>query len=164
MASRVPTSLPAFRAFDGEWLQERLLLLPTWLHRWRSEFKLPSYLLDFFNDKLWDFVVDVQLECHDVVLFWRIQRMLQVTSNALRQQVMNNEGTTQPLPWPSPIPTLPRDSSQPCLLCSAQTRAQHQRNSRRNRRNERTIRNSIDRKTRSIGWRTKWVGVMSTFC
>ncbi|KAK6174857.1 hypothetical protein SNE40_013425 [Patella caerulea] len=34
---------------------------------------------------------DTGLDCHDVVLFWRLQRMLQVTSNALRQQVMNNE-------------------------------------------------------------------------
>ena len=51
MASRVPTSLPAFRAFDGEWLQERLLLLPAWLHRWRREFQLPSYLLNLFNMK-----------------------------------------------------------------------------------------------------------------
>ncbi|XP_064612015.1 dynamin-like 120 kDa protein, mitochondrial [Liolophura sinensis] len=34
---------------------------------------------------------DSGLDCNDVVLFWRIQRMLQVTSNALRQQVMNNE-------------------------------------------------------------------------
>jgi len=34
---------------------------------------------------------DTGLECHDVVLFWRIHRMLGVTSNALRQQVMNNE-------------------------------------------------------------------------
>ncbi|GAB1600130.1 dynamin-like 120 kDa protein, mitochondrial isoform X1 [Argonauta hians] len=34
---------------------------------------------------------DSELECHDVVLFWRFQRMLQTTSNALRQQVMNNE-------------------------------------------------------------------------
>ncbi|XP_014677136.1 PREDICTED: dynamin-like 120 kDa protein, mitochondrial [Priapulus caudatus] len=33
-----------------------------------------------------------RMECHDVVLFWRIQRMLQITSNALRQQVMNTEG------------------------------------------------------------------------
>ena len=33
-----------------------------------------------------------QLNCSDVVFFWRIERMLQVTSNALRQQVMNNEG------------------------------------------------------------------------
>jgi len=31
------------------------------------------------------------MECHDVVLFWRIERMLKVTSNALRQQVVNNE-------------------------------------------------------------------------
>ncbi len=30
-----------------------------------------------------------------MVLFWRIQRMLQVTGNALRQQVMNNEGMLQ---------------------------------------------------------------------
>uniref|UniRef100_T1IL71 Dynamin-like GTPase OPA1, mitochondrial n=1 Tax=Strigamia maritima TaxID=126957 RepID=T1IL71_STRMM len=32
------------------------------------------------------------MECNDVVLFWRIQRMLQITSNALRQQLMNTEG------------------------------------------------------------------------
>ncbi|WAR15380.1 OPA1-like protein [Mya arenaria] len=31
------------------------------------------------------------LDCHEVVLFFRLQRMLQVTSNALRQQVVNNE-------------------------------------------------------------------------
>ncbi|XP_062583639.1 dynamin-like 120 kDa protein, mitochondrial isoform X1 [Saccostrea cucullata] len=34
---------------------------------------------------------DSGLECNDVVLFWRLQRMLQITSNALRQQVVNNE-------------------------------------------------------------------------
>ncbi|KAL8571100.1 hypothetical protein ACOMHN_010561 [Nucella lapillus] len=34
---------------------------------------------------------DTGLDCHDVVLFWRLQRMLHVTSNALRQQVVNNE-------------------------------------------------------------------------
>lgn len=32
-----------------------------------------------------------ELECNDVVLFWRIQRMLKSTSNALRQQIMNTE-------------------------------------------------------------------------
>ncbi|XP_065060667.1 dynamin-like 120 kDa protein, mitochondrial isoform X2 [Rhopilema esculentum] len=32
------------------------------------------------------------LQCNDVVLFWRVQKMLQSTSNALRQQVMNIEG------------------------------------------------------------------------
>lgn len=34
---------------------------------------------------------DTGIECNDIVLFWRIQRMLQATSNALRQQVVNNE-------------------------------------------------------------------------
>ncbi|XP_055863697.1 dynamin-like 120 kDa protein, mitochondrial isoform X3 [Biomphalaria glabrata] len=34
---------------------------------------------------------DQELNCNAVVLFWRLQRMLQVTSNALRQQVVNNE-------------------------------------------------------------------------
>ncbi|XP_070560744.1 dynamin-like GTPase OPA1, mitochondrial isoform X8 [Ptychodera flava] len=34
---------------------------------------------------------DSGLECNDIVLFWRIQRMLQVTSNALRQQIVNTE-------------------------------------------------------------------------
>ena len=33
-----------------------------------------------------------QMDCNDVVLFWRLQRVLSVTSNALRQQVTNNEG------------------------------------------------------------------------
>lgn len=37
-------------------------------------------------------VETLQLSCDDVVLFWRIQRMLAATSNALRQQVMNTEG------------------------------------------------------------------------
>lgn len=32
-----------------------------------------------------------QMECNDVVLFWRIQQMLKVTANALRQQIMNRE-------------------------------------------------------------------------
>ncbi|XP_014237029.1 dynamin-like 120 kDa protein, mitochondrial isoform X1 [Trichogramma pretiosum] len=34
---------------------------------------------------------DSDLECNDVVLFWRIQQMLKVTANALRQQIMNRE-------------------------------------------------------------------------
>ncbi|XP_032237384.2 dynamin-like 120 kDa protein, mitochondrial isoform X3 [Nematostella vectensis] len=32
-----------------------------------------------------------ELECNDVVLFWRVQKMLHTTSNALRQQIMNQE-------------------------------------------------------------------------
>ncbi|MBN3273369.1 OPA1 protein, partial [Polyodon spathula] len=35
--------------------------------------------------------VDSELECNDVVLFWRIQRMLGITGNTLRQQLMNTE-------------------------------------------------------------------------
>ncbi|GAB6028236.1 Optic atrophy 1, isoform A [Chamberlinius hualienensis] len=35
--------------------------------------------------------LDSDLDCDDVVLFWRIQKMLTITSNALRQQIMNRE-------------------------------------------------------------------------
>lgn len=35
--------------------------------------------------------IESDLDCNDVVLFWRIQQMLRVTANALRQQVMNRE-------------------------------------------------------------------------
>ncbi|KAG7166522.1 Dynamin-like 3 [Homarus americanus] len=34
---------------------------------------------------------ELGVECNDVVLFWRIQQMFKITSNALRQQVMNRE-------------------------------------------------------------------------
>lgn len=32
-----------------------------------------------------------QISCSDVVLFWRIQQVIKVTANALRQQVINRE-------------------------------------------------------------------------
>lgn len=35
--------------------------------------------------------LESELDCGDIVLFWRIQQMLRVTANALRQQVMNRE-------------------------------------------------------------------------
>ncbi|XP_065604462.1 dynamin-like 120 kDa protein, mitochondrial isoform X4 [Cyrtonyx montezumae] len=35
--------------------------------------------------------VDSELECNDIVLFWRIQRMLSITANTLRQQLTNTE-------------------------------------------------------------------------
>merc|ERR1712241_1154913 len=35
--------------------------------------------------------IESDLDCNDVVLFWRIQQMLKVTANALRQQIMNRE-------------------------------------------------------------------------
>ncbi|CAL4062824.1 unnamed protein product [Meganyctiphanes norvegica] len=34
---------------------------------------------------------ELGVECNDIVLFWRIQQMIKITSNALRQQVMNRE-------------------------------------------------------------------------
>ena len=36
--------------------------------------------------------LESDINCSDVVLFWRIQKMLAATANALRQQVMNTEG------------------------------------------------------------------------
>jgi len=35
--------------------------------------------------------VEAEMDCNEVVLFWRIQQMLKVTANALRQQVVNRE-------------------------------------------------------------------------
>lgn len=35
--------------------------------------------------------MDSELECNDIVLFWRIQRMLAITANTLRQQLTNTE-------------------------------------------------------------------------
>lgn len=40
-------------------------------------------------------VLSFQLECNDIVLFWRIQRMLAITANTLRQQLTNTEGKAQ---------------------------------------------------------------------
>jgi optic atrophy protein 1 len=31
------------------------------------------------------------IDCNDIVLFWRLKRMLSITSNALRQQIINIE-------------------------------------------------------------------------
>ncbi len=36
-----------------------------------------------------------QIDCNDVVLFWRIQQMLKVTANALRQQVRSSENDSE---------------------------------------------------------------------
>lgn len=74
---------------DNEFIKE------TWYHVYRETFmkKALSQAQDcrkgfYYYQKGFQ---DTGLDCHDVVLFWRLQRMLQVTSNALRQQVMNNE-------------------------------------------------------------------------
>uniref|UniRef100_A0A6A7G1C7 Dynamin-like GTPase OPA1, mitochondrial n=2 Tax=Hirondellea gigas TaxID=1518452 RepID=A0A6A7G1C7_9CRUS len=34
---------------------------------------------------------ELGVDCNDIVLFWRIQQMIKITANALRQQVMNRE-------------------------------------------------------------------------
>ncbi len=31
------------------------------------------------------------MDCHDVVLFWRLKRMVEITCNSLRQQIINIE-------------------------------------------------------------------------
>ncbi|XP_066916981.1 dynamin-like GTPase OPA1, mitochondrial isoform X1 [Clytia hemisphaerica] len=36
-------------------------------------------------------VAKTELECNDLILFWRFRRMLQSTSNSLRQQIINTE-------------------------------------------------------------------------
>ena len=35
----------------------------------------------------------LQVDCHEVVFFWRLKRMIDITSNALRQQISNIEGS-----------------------------------------------------------------------
>ena len=40
----------------------------------------------------------LQVDCHEVVFFWRLKRMIDITSNALRQQISNIEGSSSPPP------------------------------------------------------------------
>lgn len=60
----------------------------------RNGFKLSAIMrrdvLKISNLFFWR--ASIQLECNDVVLFWRIQRMLVITANTLRQQLTNTEG------------------------------------------------------------------------
>lgn len=35
--------------------------------------------------------IGLQINCSDIVLFWRIQQVIKVTANALRQQIVNRE-------------------------------------------------------------------------
>lgn len=32
-----------------------------------------------------------KIECHDIVLFWRLKKMLEITCTSLRQQIINIE-------------------------------------------------------------------------
>jgi optic atrophy protein 1 len=43
-----------------------------------------------FIFKINNFLI-LQINCADVVLFWRIQQVIKVTANALRQQIVNRE-------------------------------------------------------------------------
>lgn len=74
---------------DAEYIRE------TWFHIFRSNFFRRALQMAHQCKKGFYYYQrgfqDTGLDCHDVVLFWRLQRMLSVTSNALRQQVINNE-------------------------------------------------------------------------
>ncbi|XP_062505417.1 dynamin-like 120 kDa protein, mitochondrial isoform X2 [Corticium candelabrum] len=70
-------------------------IVETWSHVYREQFLANSLRTAeecrraFYHRHLAP--VTSKLNCDDVVLFWRIQRMIQATSNALRQQIMNSE-------------------------------------------------------------------------
>ena len=66
----------------GFWMYQQVLQLFTLLIM--GEISVIYYI--FFRQG-----VETDLDCGDVVLFWRIQQMLKVTANALRQQIMNRE-------------------------------------------------------------------------
>lgn len=74
---------------DGELIRE------TWFHVYRRHFYKKA--IQQANDCRKGFhyyqrgFKEQGLNCNAVVLFWRLQRMLEITSNALRQQVVNNE-------------------------------------------------------------------------
>ncbi|KAF4531828.1 hypothetical protein B566_EDAN000854 [Ephemera danica] len=68
-------------------------IVETWEALYRRHF-LRSSLQRAFSCRKGYFLYQQGLtadECNDVVLFWRIQQMLAVTSKALRQQVVNRE-------------------------------------------------------------------------
>ncbi|CAG5123466.1 unnamed protein product, partial [Candidula unifasciata] len=74
---------------DGEMIRE------TWYYVYRRHFYKKAFqqAMDckkgfYYYQKGFQ---DQEVNCNAVVLFWRLQRMLQVTGNALRQQVVNNE-------------------------------------------------------------------------
>lgn len=56
-------------------------------------FMIMVFIFKFASGNLYYLIF--QLECNDVVLFWRIQRMLAITANTLRQQLTNTEGKPQ---------------------------------------------------------------------
>ncbi|XP_065333695.1 dynamin-like 120 kDa protein, mitochondrial [Cloeon dipterum] len=69
------------------------MILETWDSLYRRHF-LRNSLQKAYSCRKGYFLYQQGLaadECNDIVLFWRIQQMLKVTSKALRQQVVNRE-------------------------------------------------------------------------
>ncbi|XP_065842298.1 dynamin-like GTPase OPA1, mitochondrial [Oscarella lobularis] len=70
-------------------------ILDTWSHVYKDHFLEQAMLSAqqcrraFYHRHLTP--ISNKLRCDDVVLFWRIQRMIQSTSNVLRQQVLSTE-------------------------------------------------------------------------
>ncbi|KDR10026.1 Dynamin-like 120 kDa protein, mitochondrial, partial [Zootermopsis nevadensis] len=73
---------------DNEYVRE------TWHPVYRRHFLKQSLARAYDCRKgyyLYHQGLESEVGCADVVLFWRIQQMLKVTANALRQQIMNRE-------------------------------------------------------------------------
>ncbi|XP_057365629.1 dynamin-like 120 kDa protein, mitochondrial [Daphnia carinata] len=75
---------------DNEFIRQ------TWHHVYRRHFLRKSLSRAYECRKgFWMYHQGLEneqvVDCNDVVLFWRIQQMLKVTANALRQQIMNRE-------------------------------------------------------------------------
>ncbi|CAL8148132.1 unnamed protein product [Orchesella dallaii] len=70
------------------------LIKKTWFPVFRKYFLHKSLTKAFECRKgywMYNKGVEGEMDCNEVVLFWRIQQMLKVTANALRQQVVNRE-------------------------------------------------------------------------
>uniref|UniRef100_A0A8C4R5S5 Dynamin-like GTPase OPA1, mitochondrial n=1 Tax=Eptatretus burgeri TaxID=7764 RepID=A0A8C4R5S5_EPTBU len=67
----------------------------TWHQLYRQHFLKKALVQSNFCKKGFYYyqknIVDTELDCSNVVLFWRIQRMLTITANTLRQQLINTE-------------------------------------------------------------------------
>uniref|UniRef100_UPI00358EFAE4 dynamin-like GTPase OPA1, mitochondrial isoform X1 n=1 Tax=Myxine glutinosa TaxID=7769 RepID=UPI00358EFAE4 len=67
----------------------------TWHQMYRQYFLKKALVQSNFCKKGFYYyqknIVDTEVDCNNVVLFWRIQRMLTITANTLRQQLINTE-------------------------------------------------------------------------
>lgn len=67
-----------------------------WLMIYRSHFlnRLQQTIRDcypFFQNYKMGNVSDFEIDCHSIVLFYRLQKMVELSCNALRQQITNTE-------------------------------------------------------------------------